>query len=83
VGRTNIGGRYFTLQIIYQAIIKQKRQVSLLFSRYFDPWEEWQEGIIDQDSTVTEKRTLVIGQIDWTMDTIIMAGQSKAPISFC
>lgn len=40
-----------------------KRQVSLPLSRYFDLWEEWQEGIIDQDSKVIENRTLVIGQL--------------------
>jgi hypothetical protein len=62
-GQTNIGGKYLLSKLPIKQIIKQKRQVSLPLSRYFDPWEEWQEGIIDQDSKVIETWTLVIGQL--------------------
>jgi hypothetical protein len=78
-GSTNIGGKYTLLsKLPIKQSIKQKDKCPLLFSRYFDPWEEWQEGIIDQDSKVIENRTLVIGQLYGTMDTIIMAGQIRS-----
>jgi hypothetical protein len=81
VGRTNIEG-----QNTYLANYLSNNQEDKCPCHFLDiliHGKEWQEGIIDQDSKVVENRTLVIGQLYGTMDTIIMGRPIKSTHLFC
>jgi hypothetical protein len=84
VGRTNIEGKN-TYLANYLSNNHQTEKTSVLchFLDILIHGKEWQEGIIDQDSKVVENRTLVIGQLYGTMDTIIMGRPIKSTHLFC